>query len=99
MQVIWAIGASMIALSLLQWLGRRTCLVLGLAIVAGHNLLDSSGRQTSLLDEQWPIWVALHAQMAMRAGPFLFIFAYPLLPGSASCCSALAFPKYSHGRG
>src|SRR6185369_17100587 len=34
MQVIWAIGASMVALSGLQWLGRRACLVLGIAIVA-----------------------------------------------------------------
>ena len=71
MQVIWAIGASMIALSLLQWLGRRTCFVLGLAIVAGHNLLDGFWPVSSLLDEQWPLWVSLHAQMAMRAGPFL----------------------------
>ena len=78
MQVIWAIGASMIALSLLQWMGRRTGFVLGLAIVAGHNLLDSFWPVSSLLDEQWPIWVSLHAQMAMRAGPFLFLFAYPL---------------------
>ena len=79
MQVIWVIGASMIALSLLQWMGRRVCLVLGLAIVAGHNLLDSVWPASSLLDEQWPLWVALHGPMAVRAGPFLFLFAYPLL--------------------
>ncbi len=79
MQVIWAIGASMIVLSLLQWMGRRTCLVLGLAIVAGHNLLDSFWPATSLLDEQWPLWVSLHSQMAVRAGPFLVLFAYPLV--------------------
>jgi uncharacterized membrane protein len=79
MQVIWAIGASMIALSLLQWMGRRTCLVLGLAIVVGHNLLDGFWPVSSLLDEKWPAWVLLHGQMAVRAGPFLFLFAYPLL--------------------
>src|SRR6266853_4971649 len=73
MQVIWAIGASMIALSLLQGMGRRTCLVLGLAIVAGHNLLDRFWPVSSLLEEKWPIWVSLHAQMATRAGPFLFV--------------------------
>src|SRR5690349_15527134 len=71
MQVIWVIGASMIALSFLQWTGRRTCFVLGLAIVVGHNLLDGFWPVTSLLEEQWPIWVSLHSQMAMRAGPFL----------------------------
>jgi uncharacterized membrane protein len=79
MQVIWAIGASMIALSLLQWAGRRACLVIGLAIVAGHNLLDSFWPASSLLDQQWPLWVSLHSPMAARIGPFLFLFAYPLL--------------------
>jgi len=79
MQVIWAIGVSMMVLSGLQWLGRRTCLVLGAAIVAGHNLLDTFWPASSLFDEQWPLWVALHSQMALRAGPFLFIFIYPVL--------------------
>ena len=79
MQVIWAIGASMIVLSLLQRMGRRICLVLGLVIVAGHNLLDSFWPMSSLFDEKWPLWVSLHAQMAVRAGPFLFLFAYPIL--------------------
>jgi uncharacterized membrane protein len=51
MQVIWAIGASMIALSLLQRMGRRACLVLGVAIVAGHNLLDSFWPASKLFDE------------------------------------------------
>ncbi len=79
MQVIWAIGGSMIALSLLQRMGRRTCLVLGLVIVAGHNLLDRFWPASELLDEKWPLWVSLHAQMAVRAGPFLFLFAYPIV--------------------
>jgi uncharacterized membrane protein len=79
MQVIWAIGGCMIALSLLQWMGRRTCLVLGLAIVVGHNLLDSFWPASKLFDEQWPFWVSLHGQMAMRTGPFLFVFTYPLI--------------------
>jgi len=80
MQVIWAIGASMIALSGLQWLGRRACFALGLAIVAGHNLLDPIWPASKLTDQQWPLWVALHSQMAIPVGPFLFRFAYPLLP-------------------
>jgi uncharacterized membrane protein len=79
-QVIWAIGASMVALSGLATLGRRACLALGVAIVAGHNLLDLFWPATSLLDQQWPLWVALHAQITLRAGPFLFVFVYPVLP-------------------
>jgi uncharacterized membrane protein len=80
MQVIWVIGASMIVLSLFQRLGRRKCLVFGLAIAIGHNLLDRFWPASSLLEEKWPIWVSLHSQMAKGAGPFVFVFAYPLLP-------------------
>jgi len=40
LQVIWAIGISMILLGLLIWLPYTMILVIGLAIVFGHNLLD-----------------------------------------------------------
>lgn len=40
LQVIWAIGLSMIALAALLHLPRRWLIVLGVAIVLGHNLLD-----------------------------------------------------------
>jgi uncharacterized membrane protein len=79
MQVIWAIGASMVVLSAAQWLGRKVCLAIGLAIVLGHNLLDPVWPASGLFDEQWPLWVALHAQMAKGAGPILFAFVYPVL--------------------
>ncbi len=80
MQVIWAIGASMVALSVLQLLGRRSCCAIGVAILAFHNMLDPVWPASKLTDEGWPIWVALHSQMTMHVGPFLFRFAYPLLP-------------------
>jgi uncharacterized membrane protein len=81
MQVIWAIGASMIVLSAVQWCGRPACFAIGAAILAFHNLLDSSWPVTgNLLLQQSPWWVALHAQMGHRVGPFLFVFIYPLLP-------------------
>jgi hypothetical protein len=41
LQVIWAIGISMVILGLLIHLPFRLILALGLAIVLGHNLLDS----------------------------------------------------------
>ena len=41
LQVIWAIGISMLALSLLVWLPRPALLGLSAVIIAGHNLLDS----------------------------------------------------------
>lgn len=40
LQVIWAIGLSMILLSILIFLSRKLILIIGIIIVAGHNLLD-----------------------------------------------------------
>jgi uncharacterized membrane protein len=81
MQVIWAIGASMIVLSVLQRLGRSACLWLGVALLGTHNLLDLIWPVTGgPLDDAQPLWVSLHAPMALRTGPFLFVFIYPLLP-------------------
>ena len=80
MQVIWAIGASMVVLAAVQFLGRGPCLAIGLAIVCGHNLLDGVWPRSGLFQEGAPLWVALHAQMAAAVGPFLLVFIYPLLP-------------------
>jgi uncharacterized membrane protein len=81
MQVIWVIGASMVILAAAQLLGRTTCLLAGAAIVLGHNLLDGHWPvPSSLLDTSQPLWVALHASMSKAAGPFHFLFLYPLLP-------------------
>jgi uncharacterized membrane protein len=81
MQVIWVIGASMVLLSVLQFLGRKVCLALGALIVLGHNALDANWPTTqSLLDTTPPLWAALHVSMSKVAGPFHFLFLYPLLP-------------------
>jgi uncharacterized membrane protein len=78
LQVIWAIGVSLIALSGVQFLGRRVCLWLGIAIIAAHNLVDPLWPPTQMLDVQWPLWTALHGQMSVPAGPFLFVNVYPV---------------------
>src|SRR6185436_14426254 len=81
MQVIWVIGASMVLLAFLQYLGRKTCLLLGTVIVLGHNLLDNHWAVSGgLVDATPPLWAALHVQMSKVAGPFQFMFLYPLLP-------------------
>ena len=81
MQVIWAIGASMVVLAGAQFLGQRACLIIGTAILAGHNLLDAVWPATGgVCDFGHPWWVAIHAQMAIAGGPFVFAMVYPLLP-------------------
>jgi len=81
MQVIWAIGASMVLLAFVQFLGRTTCLMFGLLIVLGHNAVDSFWPVSrNLFDASPPLWAALHVPMSKPMGPFHFIFLYPLVP-------------------
>ena len=80
MQVIWAIGASMIVLAGAQFLGQRACLAIGAAIVLAHNLVDPVWPMTNgPVEPGPPLWVSLHAQMGYIAGPFYFIFIYPVV--------------------
>ncbi|UVM14649.1 heparan-alpha-glucosaminide N-acetyltransferase domain-containing protein [Pseudomonas sp. B21-023] len=79
LQVIWAIGLSILALSLLVWLPRPALLALGALIVAGHNLLDGLhfGPESAL---HVP-WAILHERSWLEVGEHLRLrTSYPLLP-------------------
>lgn len=81
LQVIWAIGVSLIVLAILQRLGPRACLVIGGVIIAGHNLLDPVWPVTGgLFETSGHVWTALHAQAGRIVGPFHLAFVYPVLP-------------------
>ena len=80
MQVIWAIGASMVVLAGAQFLGRRVCLAIGAAILLGHNLLDMVWPAASTTGSTAPMWAALHSRQLYEVGPFSIFFSYPLLP-------------------
>jgi uncharacterized membrane protein len=80
LQVIWAIGASMVALAGAQYLGTRACLVIGATIIFGHNLLDVVWPAGSTTGAWRPLWIALHARQVTDMGPFSVYFSYPLLP-------------------
>jgi uncharacterized membrane protein len=80
LQVIWAIGASMLALAAAQYLGARACAVIGCVILLGHNALDPIWPQGDLLAGQDPLWFGLKSQSSTSIGPFLLAFGYPLLP-------------------
>jgi uncharacterized membrane protein len=79
-QVIWAIGWSMIALSLLIFLPRRALLGVSIATIAGHNLLDGI-RSDQFAAFGW-LWKILHEGMSiiqLPGGRLIFV-AYPLIP-------------------
>jgi uncharacterized membrane protein len=80
LQVIWAIGASMVVLAGAQFLGRRACLAIGAVIVSGHNLLDPIWPAASTTGTTGPLWVVLHARQLYEIGPLRVYFSYPLLP-------------------
>lgn len=76
LQVIWAIGCSMIALAGLVWLPRIAVLAIGIVIIAGHNLLDPITAQSA-----GPIWTFLHDGGPIFVGEQpVGLAAYPLIP-------------------
>jgi uncharacterized membrane protein len=77
--VLSAIGSGLIVLAGAQFLGTRGCLVLGCAIIAGHNLLDAVWPVGGWYDQGKPLWVVLHTQEAYDIGPIRIVFIYPAL--------------------
>jgi len=78
LQVIWAIGLSMLALSVLVWLPRKALLLLGLVLVAGHNLFDSLHFPP---DHVMHIpWAILHDRGWLELAGLQLRTSYPVLP-------------------
>lgn len=78
LQVIWAIGVSMIVMAGLIWLPRWAIAAFGLVIVFGHNILDYGLFPAS--QGPSPFWHTLHNQtFTLDLGVPTFL-AYPLLP-------------------
>lgn len=79
LQVIWAIGISMIALAALVWLPRPLLIALALVIIGGHNLLDGLHFDPgSALHVPWTIlhersWIEVSDTLRLRT-------TYPVLP-------------------
>ena len=78
LQVIWAIGLSMLALAALLWLPRPVLVAGGLLLIAGHNLLD--GVRVAA-DSPWhPLWAVMHQRDWIELGGIRLRTSYPLLP-------------------
>lgn len=79
LQVIWAIGLSMLALSALLWLPRAWLIALGVVLVAGHNLLD--GLHFPVGHWAHVPWAVLHDRGWIEVSEGLRLrTSYPLLP-------------------
>jgi uncharacterized membrane protein len=75
--VIWALGMSMIFLSAMIWLPLPVIVTIGLAMVLGHNLLDTVRVEGQGADAL--LWSILHQANFFNYKPPLFV-AYPLIP-------------------
>jgi uncharacterized membrane protein len=79
LQVIWAIGLAMLALSALLWLPRAGQIMLAALIIFGHNALDSvhfTGGEAGFIP-----WAILHDRSVIELGSGIAArTSYPVLP-------------------
>ncbi|PIA77952.1 hypothetical protein BFR04_06885 [Gaetbulibacter sp. 4G1] len=79
LQVIWAIGLSMVILSLLIYIPKKALLVIGIILITGHNLLDGIILEGTSFKSI--IWYILHQQQFLVLSQNQMIaFAYPIIP-------------------
>jgi len=109
LQVIWAIGLSMVVLGLLSQLPWPVIFSIALVIICGHNLMDAWDVDRSQATTRW-LWDALHhgsfppyidAQGVAHVPRFIVI--YPVLPwiGIMSlgfCLGRLYEPSFDTGK-
>jgi uncharacterized membrane protein len=90
LQVIWAIGWSMVALAALIFLPVRIVGALGLLMIATHNLLD--GIHADALGRAAPVWRVAHEMgMTDLPGNHHVFVAYPLVPWVGVMAAGYAF--------
>jgi len=95
--VIWMFGMSMIVLAALIHLPLKIILLIGLVIVAGHNLLDNFNVEGNNLSAF--LWAILHKQGSFTLTERSFFVGYPLIPwigvmALGYCLGSLYTPNY-----
>jgi uncharacterized membrane protein len=79
LNVLWALGWSMIVLAALVRLKPSAVLAFGIGLIAAHNLFDPI--RPAAFGAFAPVWTVLHAQgfLVNRPG-FVVLVAYPIVP-------------------
>lgn len=97
--IISTIGFCMIILSRLIYCRMRTTFIIGLMMVAGHNLLDGISFEAGTIKDV--IWSFLHVNKSFDLGNgYVFTFLYPVIPWSGVmalgyCFGVFFSPTYS----
>jgi uncharacterized membrane protein len=90
LQVIYAIGASMIVLAVLQYLPTRWVAAYGFAVVLLHNLLDPiHAAQFGAASGVWKLLISDGS--FMRGGKMWLLVMYPVIPWSGIMALGYAF--------
>jgi len=91
LQVIWAFGISMLVLSVLIHLPRSVIGLIGILLIAGHNLLDT----VHVAGNTFPAfgWAFLHEQHFFSFGPLNVMVGYPILPWIGLICLGYCLGK------
>jgi len=94
LEVIWAIGASMMVMAVLIHLRLRWVLLIGGCLVGGHNLLD--GVTPASFGRFGWLWQLMHVPgliSGQSMNPPIILLAYPLLPWVGVMAVGYAFGK------
>jgi uncharacterized membrane protein len=92
LQVIWALGCSMILLAPLVYLPPRVTAAIGIAMICTHNFFD--GVQAQSLGGAAPLWRLLHQSGPMMLpGQRRLMIAYPIIPWIGVMAAGFGFGK------
>jgi uncharacterized membrane protein len=94
LQVIWAIGISMIVLGGIIYLPKRWILLVGATIMLGHNLLDNIHFTGNNLPAFF--WSLLHQAGTFHCGELTIFVRYPFLPWIGIMCLGYYFGHFYH---
>jgi len=78
LQVIWALGMSMLSLAVMIYIPKKLLLVFGLIMVFGHNLLDNVAPETFGIFS--PLWKMFHVDATFPLGSYTVFTKYPMIP-------------------
>ncbi|TRW24805.1 DUF1624 domain-containing protein [Flavobacterium zepuense] len=93
LQVIWAIGCSMVILSGLIFFNYRVLLGLGVIITLSHNLMDYTTITDPELDSVANVMIVTNFT-PYSIGPFTFLSAYAILPWTGIMLLGFAVGKW-----
>ena len=96
LQVIWAIGISMIVLSAMIFMNRTFILLIAVLLIAGHNFLDKVNVSGSGFSSF--MWCFLHKPGDFVFGRFTVFIHYPVIPWIGIIALGYYFGSlYGHG--